>query len=326
MQRGAGVGSGARPAKAPGVFETIAAAASTLLVRPWLLLVPLALDLWLWLGPRLSPAAVAEPIGRWLTRSEAAVPAAAAGEPGAGWFSPQDWGATGDLADLVGAFVPALLTSIDRATLPELWPRPVVVPDPGPLAALALGVIVLGVGGLMAFLTMLARVAGDEPLDRGLLRRAGAATLRYLGFLGLALVVAVALAIPAGIAFALAELLLGVPAGLSLGLTVLPAALAASVLLAFTAEAIVLTGAGPLRAPLLSARLVRRHPWPALGLLLVVQTFVFGLPLVAGPLVETLPGLLLALPAAAFVATALALAKLRFFADRTEASGVRRQA
>lgn len=317
MQRGAGVGSGTRTTKAPGVFETIATATSTILVNPLPLLIPLALDLWLWLGVRLSPAALVEPIRGWLEESAAAMPAAAGGgaDPAlAGW---PEGVALADLADLAGAFVPALLAFLDRAALPAPWPGVTFEPVVGGVLALAALIIVLGVGGLMSLLVLLARIGRDEPLDRGVARLIGAATLRYLGFLAVAIVVCLAVAVPTAIALGLLALVLGTAAASLLTLAVLPLAFVASVLLAFTGEAIVVAGAGPLRAPLLSARLVWRNFWPSLGLLIVAGTFVGVLPLIAGSLLTSVPGLLVAALVAAFVATALALAKLQFFADRS---------
>ena len=55
MERGASArtGSGGKP---PGILATFADAVSALLVNPTLLLVPVAVDAWLALGPRVSPA------------------------------------------------------------------------------------------------------------------------------------------------------------------------------------------------------------------------------------------------------------------------------
>jgi len=307
MQRGAGVG--ANTAKAPGVFETIAQGASTALGRPLPLLLPLAVDLWLWLGPRLSPAAVGVPLGRWLERNGAA----GAGAPAL----PAEGVGLDNLTDLLGAFVPSLLAFVDPAALPAPWPPVVVVPGVGGVLALGALLVVLGVGGLMGFLAILARVGRDDRLDRRLPREIGAATLRYLGFLALASTVLVLLAVPVGVALGLVALAAGEAAAALVVVALLPVAFVASLLLAFTGEAVVLAGAGPLRAPALSARLVWRNFWPALGLLVVAFTFVGALPLLVGPLTSTIPGLLLAVFVAAYVATALALAKLKFFADRS---------
>lgn len=324
MERGAKVGSGAKGVKAPGVFETIAGAASTVLVRPLPLLVPLALDLWLWQGVRLSPAVVAAPLGRWIEESRAAVAEAQAGgaeATGVAW--PEEIGVgLADLGDVAGAFVPTLLSFGDRSALPDVWSPPVVTPSAGAVAALVVVLVVVGVGGLMSMLALLVRVGRDEPIDGRLGRVIALATVRYLGFLAMAAAVCLAVAVPAAIGLGLLGLVAG-PAASLLTLAIPPVVFVASLFLAFTGEAMVLAKAGPLRAPLLSARLVRQNFGPALGLLVVVSTFSLGLPLVAGGLVTTVPGLLAAALVAAFVATVLALAKLEFFAARAEGLGVR---
>jgi len=306
---GIGAGTGSKVGAPPGVFALIAGAASDLLVRPWLLLLPLTVDLWLWGGLRLSPAALAEPIGRALRQ---AAPAGA--DPAA---SGLPTGVTvGDPADLLGIFLPSMLALIDRSLLSELWARPTIAPSMGGVLAGGLLAVLLGIGGLMAFLVVAARLGVEEAVWPGLPREVGVATLRYLGFIGLVLLVVVIVAVPATIGLAVAQFLFGLP----IAAVVAPVGFVASLLLAFTGEAVVLARAGPLRAPVLSARLLWRHPRPTIGLLFVIYTFVISVSLLIEPLVESPLALLTALIVAAFVATVFALAKLRFFAAWNEAA------
>src|SRR3712207_4659956 len=91
-----------RGGAAPGIFETIAASLSALLERPFLLAIPIALDLYLWGGVRLSPAALVEPVARWIDEE---------GGADAEWMVEAlgRLGATGDMTALVGWLVPTLV-------------------------------------------------------------------------------------------------------------------------------------------------------------------------------------------------------------------------
>ena len=280
MHRGANAGSQrAERTTPPGVFETIAIAMSALLVQPLPLAFPLAVDLYLWGGARLSPAAVLDPFRRWLLA-----------RGGAETAEPAEWleraARTGDLAAIVGWFVPSFLAGADRAEHFAAWRRPSVdLGGAAPTLAVAGLLVLLGVWAAMMLAVLLARVVRGRALLGGrFLRASGLAAVRYLGFLALATLV-----------------LLGV---------------AAAVALAFVGEAIVLAEVGPLRAIALSVGVVRRNPWPTLGLLLVWMTVSLSLPRLADRLTATAPGLALAVAAYAFVATGLVLARMQFFYDR----------
>src|SRR4051812_41175227 len=50
--------------KAPGVTDTIAAGLTEVLMRPWLMVLPILLDLYYWIGWRLLPSALTARIAR----------------------------------------------------------------------------------------------------------------------------------------------------------------------------------------------------------------------------------------------------------------------
>lgn len=309
MQRGASAGA---KGGLPGVWATIAAAFSALLVVPAPALLPVAVDAYLALGPRFAPTALTDPLATLLERQarQGAPEAAALAEQVAGL------GQRGDLAAAVGWFVPSLLAGVDRLGVAGASGRAVVAPPAGLVVLLWGAFVLLGIAGSMLLRVMLARIVRDRPIvDRRLPAEALVASARYLGFLALAAGAALLAAVPAGIAaFVLA--LLG-PALLGLvGLVVTGLVFVAGVLFAFVAEAIVLVGAGPLRAVRLSVDLVRRHVWPALGLLLVLWTVLFLVPEPLSRLTGSGPGLAVAVAVYAFVATGIALARMQFVADR----------
>lgn len=308
MQRGASADKRTAP---PGVFETIAIAMSALLVQPLPVALPVAVDLYLWAGPRLSPAALLEPL-RWLAAQDTA---------NAGLVEQveqlEGLARTGDLATIVGWFVPSLLAVAGQADRFAPWQRPSIdLANVGLTLALAAGLILAGVAIAMTFTVMLGRVVrGVSPVGDRFARAAGLAAIRYLGFLALVLAVALAVVVPAAIAGAVLLLF---------GLDLLPllvvagaaGSIVAYVVFAFVGEAIVLAEVGPLRAIALSFGVVRRNPWATLGLLLVLVTVSAILPRLVGSWTTTAPGLAAAIAAYAFVATGLALARMQFFYDR----------
>lgn len=304
-----------RPAP-PGVFATIAVAVSALIVAPWPALLPAAFDAWLWQGPRLSPAAVADPVARFLGRVPGVDPATAQEIAG--------WGERGDLTALAGLFLPSLLAGADAAGFAALGTRPAVAVGAAPAGLLALVLLVLGVAGVMAFKTLLARVMAGSSL-RG--REVGGAVLRnavrYAGVLLLGLGLALAVAVALGVIAALAGLA-GIDLLPLLTLLVSAAVMAGAVLVAFVAEAIVVAGAGPVAAVRLSARVVSTNLLPTLGLLLATWLALFSLPQLLAPIGGNPVGLALAILVHAFVVAALALARLQFFSDRFESVGGRR--
>jgi len=297
----------------PGIFETIAVAMSALLIQPLPLVVPVAIDMYLSAGARLSPAGLLDPVRRWVATQENVADVQISG--------PLDaldrLSRTGDLAAIVGWFVPSLLVDGGRAAGGEVWSRPSLDLG-GAMGTLGFAFLLLlvGIWGAMAFGTMLARVVrGRSPLGDHFVRDSGIAGLRYLGFLALVVSVLVVILVPSSVLGAV-MLVFGIDIVSVLVTLLLLPAVAAYVCLAFVGEAIVVAKVGPLRACALSFGIVRRNAWPTLGFLLVLLIASAGLARLGAQMADSAPGLLLAIAAYAFVATGLALARMQFFYDR----------
>ena len=295
----------------PGVFETIATAMSLLLMQPLLLALPLAADLLLWLGVRITPAALVEPL-LTVVSTQGSAEAALLVE------SLQSTRDEGNLLELIGWFVPSLVGTLGSQALAAPWARGAVSPGgAGGAVLIALGLLVVGGVVLMTLEVMMARVVrGGAPLGGGTARMVLAATLRYVGFMAL-LVPALLLAIIGG------AMVTGVLALLSAGLAslavmvLLAVFLVGAVLLTFVVDAIALAEVGPTRAVELSVGIVRRYPWASVGLLLVSAISLLTLPEIGRQLIAgSVAGALIAMVIYAFIATGLALARMQFFADR----------
>ncbi|MDP9366446.1 MAG: hypothetical protein M3Q10_19850, partial [Chloroflexota bacterium] len=249
----------------PGIFETIALAVSALLVQPLPLALPIVVDAALWAGPRLSPASVVDPVGRWLADRNV--------EGQESWSEPlAALSGSGDVAAIVGFFVPSILGFVDTAAP---WSPASVVPGAGATLALVPVLFLVGLWGGMLFSTMLARIVrGGSPLAGGWLRAATVAALRYLGFWALVVLAVGLLLVPTALAVAISAVV-GLD-GLLLAVLV-PVALVAFLGLLFVRDAIAVAAVGPLRACALSVGVARRHPWPTIGLLAVTLVGAGGL-------------------------------------------------
>ena len=310
MQRGAGVTA---RAAAPGIFETIATAMSALMVQPLPLVLPIVIDLYLWAGARLSPAAVAEPLRRWLLTAGNADRSQLTGAIDA----LDRLSRTGDLAAIVGWFLPSLLVDGGRPTGATSWSRASVHPgSPWLTIGLTLALLLVGVWGAMAFGVVLARLIRGRSLigDRFVVASIQA-TLRYLGFLAMIVLAVGAILVPTAVVGGVL-LFFGVAAAPLLVAVLIVPVLAAYVCLAFVGDAIVVAEVGPVRACMLSYGVVRRNPWAAVGLLLVVIIATGAVAQLAIRVAGDVPGLMLAIAGYAFVATGLALARMQFFYER----------
>jgi len=311
MDRGA---RAAEPQTPQGILATIAAAASALLTQPLPILLPMAVDTWLWRGPRLSPEALTAPVAALLAAQPDADVRLAEAVLG--------WGRDGDLGAVVGWFVPSLLAGVEPAALIGAGGRPTVAPGLGAALLLLVALVVLAAVAVMAFKTPLARIAGGEApygqgLGRDVVRNAG----RYLAFLGLVAAVLVGAAVVLGVATAVGALA-GVDLIPVVGLVASFAVIVGAVALAFVSEAIAYAKVGPVAAVRLSVSVVAAQPWAAVGLLLVLWLALFTLPQVLTPLLASGAGTVGAIACYAAVATALALARMIFFAERLPAERI----
>ena len=301
----------------PGIFPTIAGAMSLLLVQPLLMAIPVLFDLHLWAGTRVSAAALTEPLARWLrdletTSSNSGTTSGA--EPGEIAARIER---IADITPAVGFFVPSVLFGIDADEVARIWRQPVLDLGSGWLvlaATLALTVVGIGIG--MAFrVSMAGSIRGGGGSRGAIGREIAVAWASYAVFLALVVAVMIVIAVPASIVSALM---------LVVGINILPLlvpliatpAVAAVVLLWFVPDAIAIGQAGPLRACALSFGVVRRNLWPSIGFILVALVINSGAARVLRPMVDTIPGVLIAIAIFAFLATGLTLAQMQFFYDR----------
>ena len=293
-----------------GVIDTISSGFDSVTKRLWLTAVPIALDLALWLGPKLSIAPVVE---KMIALSQRIVDAAP--PPGDVQASYEMFGMMADtLRNTVGKTNLLSLLAWGRLGIPSIASLvPVngqtsrVIEISGFGQVLLLQLIIMGVGLMIAcvFLRMLALEARGESMTWQSLFPG---VLTY--WVRMALIF-----IPLGgsLVFALSASLMFGPLAIFIGVGVLWML----VYTAFVPQAITLAEQRPWGALLSSLNVVRMNFWPTLGLLILTNLLGAGLSLIWGRLlVGSTIGKLVAITANAYVGTALTLALFLFYRDR----------
>lgn len=295
--------------KPPGIIDTLGDAFSLLNQRPYLILLPVIIDLFLWLGVGVSAKPLTDAVGRWLQSIPSIDPTVVKRITAAGNGY--------DIFSLVGISVPTLLNSLGRGAVAVLrqrqwlgalswWAIPPVS------AALAL----VGVGIGMLYLTMVGHlIQGRSLVDRRLWRESLRNAARMVGFVFAAFLGVLLLLLPA-ILFGAILLLVGVDVVPILAVLGWVAVIWALFLLFFAQYAIVVADAGPLRAIYLSYNVVRRNLWPAAGFVIVYLLITNGVPVALRVLTHSAWSVPLAMIGNAYVATGVVAAAMLFVRDR----------
>lgn len=303
----------ARPA---GVIDTLSAGYDLVNRRPWVLLLPVLLDLFLWLGPQVSYTSL---VGRLLTVGER-LP-----------------GASSESAELFDSLRRQTLDAADSFNALDLLALPpVAVPSVGHLLLSRGGVVLveswavglvalLGIAaaGLLigsCYYGLLAWQVRQEDERAGPL--AGLVTRAFVRVVGLLLVLAgVGLALGLPLAFLVAAFgsiqpELGVFA-FALGLMGL---VWLQVYLFFAPDAIFISDVGPLRAVQASVAVVRKDLWAVIRLLALTWLILLGMGQVWAGLSGSDWGALLSILGNAYITSGLVAASMVFYRERS-ASG-----
>lgn len=293
-----GARRGAPVPSVSGVIESIADGLSLALTYPLVLLLPIGVDIVLWSGITISPAALLQ---RFPKLDDAA----------------DSLGYSADVLPLAALGVPSMLSGAERGQAFEPWSRMTVTPGAWQASALTIAGLVLVstmLGTMFRVpLAMVIRSRGRSASELG-----AALLVAWLRLLGLFALVA------ASIVLFASPVLIGGAIFLAFGVNVLPLissaliipAIAAAIYLMFTPEAIVLTEVGPLRAAYLSFNVVRRNFWPTIGFLGSVLLITEGLSVLWRSQIGTPIGLLIGTLGNAFIGAGLGLATMRFYDDR----------
>jgi hypothetical protein len=318
-----------REARPTGVIETLSAGYAAVNRQPWVLLLPILLNVFLWLGPHVSYSPL---VGPAVTGAEEWTRRLALGEQRSVPEAQSISGPELDQArqwliarsDDINGFealvwsplgvpnLPSLSTTSDDIAFVDGWGDGVALLG----ACVALGLLV----GAW-FYSGLAVASQNDP--GGLLAAGRRVPRGVLDVIGL-------VAILVGV-----SLLLGLPVLLLIGFTALispPVAILGSLLLVagllfatihlfFSVSAIFVSSAGPLLAIQRSVGLVRRHLWPSIALILLTWLILAGMGRVWDLLASYIPspfGVFLGILGNAYVASGLIAAGMIFYIERSE--------
>jgi hypothetical protein len=294
-----------------GVIDTVSAGFRLVLKRPWLIVLPLLLDLFLWQGPKLSMSAV---VDQWQTTlSSLSTDLAATGGAGSEAYTESLDALLDDTVrstNLFGALVWTML-GVPNVTgsLPILpGDSPLQITTTWQLSLVQLAILATGLLLAALYLNLVASAVRDESPTLAGLAGATARTWTRLALVA----VPVALAI---ISTLVVLTLLGI-----LALVLAMGFLWILVCIAFVPQGIALGRQGAWGAVISSYLVVRTNLWPTLGLLILTNLLSSGLGLIwmrlAGP---STMGTLAAILLSATVGTSLTAAMFLFYRDRLAA-------
>ncbi len=304
-----------------GVIDTLSAGYGIVNRRPWIVLIPVLLDLFFWFGPQVSAAPL---VGQVLSRP---------------WVQR---GLAQSDAETFEATRKAVLAVADELNILALlspgWisvptAMPVIGGGRGPFTfvesagtAVAIGFVALFGGALLGCLyrSVIAQMVRDERIVPGVIPRESiAAWLRLLGLVLLLVGLALLILLPATFVVALATLLSRELASFGMAL-IMTAVIWAQVYLFFAPDAIFVSRIGPRQAIRRSVAIVRANFWAALRISVLITIILLGMGQVWIALASRAPwGHALGILGNAYIASGLVAASMLFYRERAAALPVR---
>lgn len=306
-----------------GSIDTLSAGFSLVNKRLWLIIIPISLDLLLWMGPQVS---IAPFITRALngyqgllaqTTADAALPYQPAPQETAGVLEQIRQAAQPiEQSNLLGILA-WQMPSIIRGGPSGLGLKNIFyVEDGATLLLVVSGLLLSSLFIASTFMSMVAQLVRGEsiPSNRfvSIIFTNGAKLTAYFLLLAASAAILVPLALVLTSAIGMAS-----PAGASLlGAMLAGAALWLALYLFFALDAIFVTRSGPWGAIQNSFRTVRHHFWPALSIFAIINVILWGTP-IAWRLVMAHPlGIAVSIVGNAYVATGLTAASMIFYRQR----------
>jgi len=286
----------------PGVIDTLSLGFSAITQQLWVLVIPVAIDLYLWLGPRLSPLPL-------IKRASLYLPPA---EPTIQWQELLGGFNLFSLLDSAILGVPSLMAGVAAAS--PLGQMVIEIDSGLPFLGWFLVLFPLGLLLGCLYLGLIAQNVRQKPYH-SLLHRLWGYWLRVILLLLIFIGGAIVLGFPLATGLALVSFL-------NESLTAILSTLLLALLvwiwfyLFFAIDAIVISDAGPLSAIWNSINVVRRNFWSSLGLFILINVIGLGLSFVWRALGANPWGLALGIVGNAYVGSGLAAASLIFYRDR----------
>ena len=316
-----------REAQPTGVIETLSAGFAAVNRQLWVLLLPVLLDVFLWLGPHVSYSPLVGPVvvnaSDW-TRQVALGPRRAVRNPDVinavdqtrQWLIAQSDEVNGLEALTWGPLalpsLAALPSASDDLAFVSGWVDGLALL----VASVSLGVL-LG-GWFYAGLAAASTGARGGPVEAG--RGAPRAVVDVIGLVAVLIATGLLLGVPVLLLIGFTAIV-SPPVAVLGGLLLFAAGLFATVHLFFAVDAVFVSRAGPLGAIQRSVGVVRRHLRPSVALILLTWLILAGMGRVWDVLASSLQspyGVGLAILGNAYIVSGLIAAGMIFYSQRSE--------
>lgn len=320
-----------------GVLETIAAGLSLVIARPYLIVLPIVIDLITWLGIQVSAISLIDPLRRLMLENGGSNgPAAARELQGLGErlrvndalavLTPSIFGGLPNdsfLNLLLAVIAPPLTRGIDRAEMSGSWGDGLtIVQAPGSWFAVlgaGAGFFLLATVLIVMFRVPIARsVRGASESDTGFIRECFHAWVRLvtLGLMFLAMLVLVIgpLLIGAGVL-----VLLGIDLTAVIVIILFILFGMAALYTLFALDAVFVARLGPIASLRMSVAVVKRNMGPSARFALATVILATGALQLWSAIVQNTSGIVIALIGNAVLGTGLSIASMMFFHDRYQA-------
>ncbi len=287
-----------------GVIDTLTAGYQTINRRIWILAIPIALDLFLWLGPRIvtSPSL--------LGIAPATLPAGYENQ----MATVQRVFASFNFFFLLALYMPSLVPKLESLPPGAGQDHLLGSLDTVVLAVLGLFLASLWLGCL--YLALLAQVVRDGRVNLGrLLARVWLYWLRCIALIALAAVVTMVMALPSALLATAGGPVIGGIGRLLLTITQFTLIWAALYLF-FAINALVINDVGPLKAMSYSIAVTRRNLMSTFGLIFLIFLIWIGTPLAWQAIARNPVGLVAGIVGNAYIGSGLFAASLIFYYDR----------
>lgn len=317
-----------------GVNETVASGLSFPLSRPWLLVVPILLDLFLWIGIQIPITRITTPLAEVMIEQ-----GGDNGELAADQLALL--GETARVNDLIGSMIPSIFSGlsrenlfsvvtaifapgltggINRGELTSPWEDlGVGAWDPGSIAG------ILGLGVLFILVASLLAVTWRVPLALAVTQRRLSTArviayimrswMRFLALIGLIVLVACVLFVPLVLAAGVL-LVLGLNMAALIALFLVMVGSLVAIYARFVLESIIVDDIGPLRALKRSALITQTFFGPSVRFSIATVLLASGALRLWDVMITSPPGLPIAIVFNSFLGTGLAVASMMFYYDR----------
>jgi len=302
-----------------GIIDALSNGFALVARRPWALLVPIAFNLFLWLGPQVNAKPIFDQMVALLNASAPAVNMTPETLQGlqASTDTLKTMGESFNVLNIAALFalgVPALL---GLETLPTDPPRApwFVVGNLGTLMAFAVLCALIGIFIASVYLETIARAVRRDAAAQPFAPRVLKSYLNTGLLVALALFGVLALLSPFMIGATIVSLL---SQGLASFILIAGFMLAlwAILYLAFALPAVFVSGANPVQAIWNSVTVFRYNSWSAMGLVFLIYLIQMGFSLVWQQLISSAWGAAFNIVANAFLGTGLVAAAMLFYHDR----------